>query len=110
MTPTHTPGPWGIRYAQNLTAITTPKGEMQLSLHGVHDGLKPLSASLQEWEANAAYIVRACNNFDGMLAALKLLQAVKGPVSFDNGWATLEDGTEICLNDIIEQAQGKEQP
>jgi hypothetical protein len=63
----HTPGPWGIRTKQNLTAICTPKGEMQLSLHGVYDGLKPLSVSLQEWCANAALIAAAPE----MLEALK---------------------------------------
>ena len=55
----HTPGPWIIRYAKNITAIGTPKGEMQLSLHGVYNGLKPLSVDLHEWKANAALIAAA---------------------------------------------------
>lgn len=45
--------------------------------------------------------------YQQMLDALKLLQAVKGPVTFEDGWATLEDGTEICLNDLIAQAEGE---
>lgn len=62
-----TPGPWTIRYAKNLTAIVTPKGEMQLSLFGVFDGLKPLRCDLYEWQANAKLIA----------AAPELLQAAK---------------------------------
>ena len=79
----HTPGPWSIRTKQNLTAICTPKGEMQLSLHGVYDGLKPLSVSLQEWRANAALIAAAPE----MLEALKdcvqsLLRCTNVPGAF----------------------------
>ena len=53
------PGPWTVRYATNLTAICTPIGEFQISLHGIYDGLKPLSISLQEWESLARLIAAA---------------------------------------------------
>ena len=32
---------------------------MQLSLHGIYDGLKPLSVDLHEWKANAHLIAAA---------------------------------------------------
>lgn len=51
---------------------------------------------------------KQADTYKQMLDALKLLQAVKGPVTFEDGWATLEDGTEICLNDLIAQAEWKE--
>lgn len=65
----HTPGPWKVRYAKNLTALVTPRGEMQLSLHGVYDGLDPLSVDLHEWKANARLIAQAPR----MLEALTFL-------------------------------------
>ena len=71
-TPTHTPGPWIIRTRQNLTAICTPKGEMQLSLHGVHDGLKPLSVSLQEWLANAHLTAAAPAMYEALTDAERM--------------------------------------
>jgi hypothetical protein len=60
--PMNTLTPCSIRYAKNLTAIVTPKGEIQLSLHGVYDGLKPISVDLNEWKAIASSIVEATNN------------------------------------------------
>jgi hypothetical protein len=54
-----TRGPWGVRYAKNLTAITTEQGEIQLSLHGVSAGLKPWLGNIQEWESNTRLISAA---------------------------------------------------
>ena len=69
-TPKHTPGPWIIRYAKNITAIGTPKGEMQLSLHGVYNGLKPLSVDLHEWKANANLIAAAPAMYEALKDAI----------------------------------------
>ena len=68
----HTPGPWTVRYAKNITAIGTTKGEMQLSLHGVYDGLKPLSVDVHEWQANANLIAAA----PAMYEALKRIKVL----------------------------------
>ena len=66
----HTPGPWTVRYAKNITAIGTTKGEMQLSLHGVYDGLKPLSVDVHEWQANANLIAAAPAMYEALLLVL----------------------------------------
>jgi hypothetical protein len=67
MNTNYTPGPWNVRFARNMTAIVTPKGEMQLSLHGIDNGLNPISVNIQEWENNARLIA----------AAPELLEALK---------------------------------
>ena len=74
----HTPGPWIIRYAKNITAIGTPKGEMQLSLHGVYDGLKPLSVDLHEWKANAHLIAAAPAMYEALRDCVGRLEAYYG--------------------------------
>jgi hypothetical protein len=66
----HTKGPWTVRTAQNLTAIVTPKGEIQMSLHGTIYGLKPMSVDLHEWMANARLIAAAPELLDALKEAL----------------------------------------
>ena len=104
----HTPGPWSIRTKQNLTAICTPKGEMQLSLHGVYDGLKPLTVSVQEWHANAALIAAAPE----MLEAIKKLADLQRKWRSDNEKKTIDsieymnEIDNILWTDIIAKAEG----
>ena len=104
----HTPGPWSIRTKQNLTAICTPKGEMQLSLHDVYDGLKPLSVSLQEWYANAVLIAAAPE----MLEAIKKLADLQRKWRSDDEKETIDsieytnEIDNILWTDIIAKAEG----
>ena len=70
----HTLGPWHVRFAPNLTAIQTPKGEIQLSLHGIYDGLKPLSVDLQEWQSNAHLIAAAPALYEAVKEALGFIE------------------------------------
>ena len=81
-----TPGPWAIRYATNITAISTPKGEMQLSLHGIYDGLKPLSVDLHEWKANAHLIAAAPAMYEALSELVKYLREQVAAEALDT-WA-----------------------
>jgi len=99
----HTPGPWKIRYAKNLTAIVTPKGEMQLSLHGVHDGLNPLSIDLQEWKANARLIAAAPELFEACKFAKDVLDGYDPPID-DEPYQRFVSGM-TRLNQAISMAE-----
>ena len=97
----HTPGPWIIRYAKNITAIGTPKGEMQLSLHGVYNGLKPLSVDLHEWKANANLIAAAPAMYEALQTLVEYLSA---QVPAD----TLDDWKHVfAARQALAQAEGK---
>ena len=100
-----TPGPWIIRTHQNLTAICTPKGEMQLSLHGVHDGLKPLSVSLQEWLANAHLIAAAPAMYEALKALVDVFPSVvkMTPYGVSMDISKLHDNAKAVLS----QAEGR---
>lgn len=92
---THTEGPWDYRQSfskgEPTGYVITPQG---------YD----LSTSNEETtEADARLIAAAPELFE----ALKLLNDVRGTVSFYDGWATLEDGTEIFLGELIAKAGGQ---
>ena len=89
---------WCIRYAPNLTAIVTPQGEIQLSLHGVYDGLKPINVGLNEWKAIAENIVRSVNAYGAMKDALNLAK-----VTLDGMMDHLNDG--LAEREILEGAR-----
>jgi hypothetical protein len=61
---THTPTPWRVTKAYRITG--GPQGHTYVASL---DNVKHLSP--EELEANAAFIVRAVNSHDEMLAALK---------------------------------------
>lgn len=69
----YTFGDWSVRYAPNLTAIVTPKGEMQISLHGTCDGLRPIQCDLQEWHANVQLMAESKNLLTTCGAVLDML-------------------------------------
>lgn len=104
----HTPGPWSIRTKQNLTAICTPKGEMQLSLHGVYDGLKPLSVSLQEWHANAALIAAAPEMLKALERAINHLIMSEGHFVINGRVGVSTDWREALLQCqvVVTKARG----
>ena len=89
---------WCIRYAPNLTAIVTPQGEIQLSLHGVYAGLKPINVDLNEWKAIAENIVRSVNAYGAMKDALNLAK-----VMLDGMMDHLNDG--LAEREILEGAR-----
>ena len=64
---THTPGPWTVnKYSQ----IITPTREVLLvSGVALPSGNHP---KIEEADANAAYIVRACNAHEELVTALKI--------------------------------------
>ena len=108
----HTPGPWIVRYAKNITAIGTTKGEMQLSLHGVYDGLKPLSVDVHEWQANANLIAAAPAMYEALKDSLVLLEASYHDMhdkfgAHDLGTLTVFDCVEK-VKATLAQAEGKQ--
>ena len=65
----HTPGPWEV---SNEDTIIGPQGNVVAECCGY--SVKATDATLRKQggrEANAHFIVRACNNFDDMLALLE---------------------------------------
>ncbi|CUW85647.1 hypothetical protein N5C66_03720 [Rhizobium pusense] len=64
MTTTHTPTPWFLNEAQDFV-----KGDGR-HIAVLFDGT-PTSPTVKERKSNAAFIVRACNAHDELLAALK---------------------------------------
>ncbi len=70
MKTTHTPLPWriGVRTAHSKRDIYGPKGELVTLSDAVF-------TSLEEAQANAAFIVRACNNHYDLIAALEAIMA-----------------------------------
>jgi hypothetical protein len=93
----HVPGPWSVRYATNITAIITPKGEMQLSLHGIYDGLNALSIDFNEWQANAKLIA----------AAPDLLAAVRDCRRLLASGERVDDAVIEQIDEIIKRATGE---
>jgi hypothetical protein len=78
---------------------------MQLSLHGVYAGLKPLSVSLQEWEGNAEFITQAVNSHQMMYEALLHIKKVL------NYYPEGQFDEEVTVvNKAIAQAEGENNP
>jgi len=77
----HTKGKWTIRYENNLTAIVTLSGEMQLSLFSSKLN-PPLNCDLQEWEANARLIAAAPDLLDACKKAAGYVLACVDPTSW----------------------------
>lgn len=67
---THTAGPWEIIFDGNRKIVARagcPEGKYRT----ICDMSQSVPLSMER-EANATFIVRACNNFDGLLAALQM--------------------------------------
>jgi hypothetical protein len=62
----HTPTPWNVVYGFDLW-VSSPKTN-QFVAEVVYDEDKP--QSVEELEANAEFIVRACNNHDDLVGTL----------------------------------------
>lgn len=57
---TYTPGKWSYRFGKNLSAVTTPKGEMRISCNGFGTDLQPIQCdNIQEWDANVKLMAMA---------------------------------------------------
>ena len=70
----HTPTPWSVRAARNDEGYgLLICDEDQTILAGMDTWLGPTPEA--EMEANAAFIVRACNGWYELIAALRELQA-----------------------------------
>lgn len=71
----HTPTPW-VRDGHNLSAIIRlkfPKGHPECKhITGTYETL--VRCEGENWEANAAFIVRACNAHDELVGALEQLK------------------------------------
>jgi hypothetical protein len=99
MTQTRTPGPWEVdKYSQ----ITTPTEEVLLvSGVALPSGNHPRIA---EAEANAAFIVRACNAHEQLV---KALEKVRIFVNGDRSPANMSTATFI-IDKALALARGKE--
>lgn len=62
---THTPGPWEVSYSTNFPDQQT------IQAVGSDRILALIDCNDEQDEANAAFIVRACNSHEAMLEALK---------------------------------------
>jgi hypothetical protein len=78
----HTPTPWILYERKNGPDILANGGD-ELIVEGGHAG--------QDWEANAAFIVRAVNAHDNLLFALK---GLRNAIVFEQGNGYLKDYTE----------------
>ena len=70
----HTPTPWTVdeALARDNRVISGPNGEVVVEVAATldHDSTSDLLVD-HERDANAAFIVRACNAYDDLLAALR---------------------------------------
>lgn len=86
----HTPGPWRIA-KRDAAVISGPTGEIAFC------GSKDLARD----DANAAFIVEACNNYDRLLAEraelVTALERVRDEMEASGGWV----GDEECFSAIV---------
>jgi len=98
----HTPTPWEVWCGTIQTKMVTGKPCLSIALMDREpgNGTEPV-----ERDANAAYIVRACNSHEGLLEACRRALAV---MDTDG----IPDGDEIGLELMgeIAKAEGSEQP
>jgi hypothetical protein len=92
----HPPLLGNIRYGRDLTAITTPKGKIQLSLYS-RNLSPPLQCSIQEWNTTAKFIIQACNAHYDLLETLEEITKWSGNVQFGEG-GYIYDGALIDIN------------
>jgi len=86
----HTPTPWqcdcGPYARQPRIYSVSLNNRLYKLIAEVGNAEAPLTAQ-DEWEANAAFIVRACNSHDELVAALtdaiETIKALHGPVAWD---------------------------
>jgi len=84
MTTQHTPTPWKVLQAgdpSGVPRVTSDKGGVAVICVNRYMGEKGPSA---EESANAAFIVRACNAHDELVAALTLAKYVLATLSLDD--------------------------
>lgn len=78
----HTPTPWqcdcGPYARQPRIYSVSLNNRLYKLIAEVGNAEAPLTAQ-DEWEANAAFIVRACNSHDALVAALTRVQALSKP-------------------------------
>lgn len=123
----HTPGPWRVAHARNFYCETCDL-EDAVDAEGFVPGIHILAPSgrpsehlliaemgTHPTEANAEFIVRACNNHGELLAALKRLQRAVVRCSIDRDaadhstWLASLDGQISALDhaaSVIAKAEG----
>lgn len=95
----HTPGPWSFHTQPFGDRISGGLDHSIQSEHGVVMLIVPPGIVTDEFEANAAFIVRACNAHDDMLAALKTaLHAMQH--------SNCDSQAEDVVRDAIAKAEG----
>jgi len=67
--PTHTPTPWRVELERSPLRVEPTDQKFPPICNVLHQDTS------EETNANAAFIVKACNNFDQMLSTLKLVIA-----------------------------------
>lgn len=108
MTTKHTPGPWRTRIAvadqgQPLV-IYPPDGNLRIAKICINKGEETM-------QANAQFIVQACNSHDELLEACKLAQKYVAKMVADDVQTAMPP--QVALNRIeqaINKAEGKDQP
>jgi hypothetical protein len=107
--PKHTPIPWRIGYynAQKCTigiVVDTDAGEDVVAEVCHHDGYLPGEFG----EANAAFIVRACNSHDALLAACRrLLDVIDEYGLHDHAGEDIGDVETSAARAAIAEAEGQ---
>ncbi len=94
----HTPLPWVVGIAPEEATPTYLIGARGAFFARVVDGPE------HRGEANARYIVRACNNFPGLLAALVKMEDVFATYLEDGALTFAKDVAPVC-SAAIEEAQ-----
>jgi len=111
----HTPGPWKAEIWDYSHAVP-PRKELNIqndanliaTLQCDFSGENPYTIPQGEAQANADFIVRACNNHDELLSALKEIAVVEGTCTLSNGVLVFADGSSLNLRTLIDTADGEE--
>jgi len=102
----HTPTPWRIDHRAK-TAVVGSRNYVVAACGGYANNTRDQTELSEELEANAEFIVLACNVHDELVAALKALHACHRAFSNSENWTALDDEARAAAERAIAKARGE---